>query len=132
MRYVSVSVRISFWWQFSRHVAVSIALNLSSFIYPPLVLDITNLSLDVGTHSMVFSFPGVTMTVGLPICESLTFASYQSFDQFAPKRRKQQTSRRKLDVGKHKDLETSNQLTVEWQLTENNWKPLATNWKPLN
>ena len=26
--------------EFSRHVAVSIALNLSSFIYPPLVLDI--------------------------------------------------------------------------------------------
>ena len=68
--------------EFSRHVAVSIALNLSSFIYPPLVLDIANLSLDIGTQSMVFSFPGLTMTVGLPICESLTFAFYQSFDLF--------------------------------------------------
>ena len=68
--------------EFSRHVAVIIALNLSSFIYPPLVLDIANLSLDIGTHSMVFSFPGVTMTVGLSICESLTFAFYQSFDLF--------------------------------------------------
>ena len=68
--------------EFSRHVAVSIALNLSSFIYPQLVLDIANLSLDIGTQSMVFSFPGVTMTVGLPICESLTFAFYQSFDLF--------------------------------------------------
>ena len=63
-------------------MAASIALNLSSFIYPPLVLDIANLSLDVGTQSMVFSFPGVTMTVGLPICDSLTFAFYQSFDLF--------------------------------------------------
>ena len=34
--------------EFSRHVAVSIALNLSSFIYPPLVFDIANLSLDIG------------------------------------------------------------------------------------
>ena len=68
--------------EFSRHVAVNRALNLSSFIYPPLVLDIANLSLDIGTQSMVFSFPGVTMTVGLPICESLTFAFYQSFDLF--------------------------------------------------
>ena len=56
--------------EFSRYVAVSIALNLSSFIYPPLVLDIANLSLDISTQSMVFSFPGVTMTVGLPICEA--------------------------------------------------------------
>ena len=68
--------------ELSRHVAVSIALNLSSFIYPPLVLDIANLSLDIGTQSMVFSFQGVTMMVGLPICESLTFAFYQSFDLF--------------------------------------------------
>ena len=68
--------------ELSRHVAVSIALNLSSFIYPPLILDIANLSLDIGTQSMIFSFPGVTMTVGLPICESLTVAFYQSFDLF--------------------------------------------------
>ena len=67
---------------FSRHLAVSIALNLSSFIYPPLVLDIANLSLDIGTQSLVFSFPGLTMTVGLSICESLAFAFYQSFDLF--------------------------------------------------
>ena len=63
-------------------MAVSIALNLNKFIYPPLVLDITNLSWDIGTQAMVFSFPGVTMTVGLSICESLTFAFYQSFDVF--------------------------------------------------
>ena len=36
--------------EFSRHVVVSISLNLSSFIYPPLVLDVTNLSLDIGTQ----------------------------------------------------------------------------------
>ena len=32
---------------------------------------------------MVFSFPEVTMTMVLPICESLTFAFYQSFDIFS-------------------------------------------------
>ena len=69
--------------EFSRYVAVSIDLNLSSFIYPPLVLDIaTTFSLYIGTQFMVFSFPAVTMTVGLPICESLTFAFYQSFELF--------------------------------------------------
>ena len=67
---------------FSRHVVVSISLNLSSFIYPPLVLDVTNLSLDIGTQYMVFSFPDVTMTMVLPVCESMTFAFYQSFDLF--------------------------------------------------
>ena len=68
--------------EFSRHVAVSIALNFNSFIYPPIVLDIANLSLDIGTQYMVFSFPSVTMTVGLPIGDSLTFAFYQLFDLF--------------------------------------------------
>ena len=43
---------------------------------------IANLSLYIGTQSMVFSFPGVTMTVGLPTCENLTFVFYQSFDLF--------------------------------------------------
>ena len=33
-------------------------------------------------QSMLFSFPGVAMTVGLPISESLTFAFYQSCDLF--------------------------------------------------
>ena len=56
-------------------MAVSISLNLSSFIYPPLVLGVTNLSLDIGTQ-----FPYVTMKMVLPICESLTFAFSQSFD----------------------------------------------------
>ena len=69
--------------EFSRHVVVRISLNLSSFIYPPLVLDVTNLSLDIGTQYMVFSFPDVTMTMVLPVCESMTFAFYQSFDLFA-------------------------------------------------
>ena len=36
--------------EFSRHVVVSVSLNLSSFIYPPLVLDVTILSLDIGTQ----------------------------------------------------------------------------------
>ena len=36
--------------ELSRHVAVSIALNLGSITYPPLVLDVTNLSLDIGTQ----------------------------------------------------------------------------------
>ena len=36
--------------EFSRHVVVSISLNLSSFFYPPLVLDVTHLSLDIGTQ----------------------------------------------------------------------------------
>ena len=70
--------------ELSRHVVVSISLNLSSFIYPPLVLDVTNLSLDIGTQYMVFSFPDVTMTMVLPVCESLMLAFYQSdlFDIF--------------------------------------------------
>ena len=54
--------------EFSRLVVVSISLNLSSFIYPPLVLDVTNLSLDIGTQYMVFSFPDVTMTMVLIDC----------------------------------------------------------------
>ena len=62
--------------EFSRHVVVSISLNLSSFIYPPLVLDVTNLSLDIGTQYMLFGFPDVTVTMVLPVCESLTFAFY--------------------------------------------------------
>ena len=62
--------------EFSRHVVVSISLNLSSFIYPPLVLDVTNLSLDIGTQYMVFGFPDVTVTMVLPVCESLMFAFY--------------------------------------------------------
>ena len=68
--------------EFSRHVVVSISLNLSSFINPPLVLDVTNLSLDIGTQYMVFSFPDVTMTMVLPVCEGMTLAFYQSFDLF--------------------------------------------------
>ena len=36
---------------------VSISLNLSGFIYTLLVLDVRNLSLDIGTQSMAFSFP---------------------------------------------------------------------------
>ena len=63
--------------EFSRHVLVNISLNLSSFIYPPRVLDVTNLSLDIGTQYMVFSFPDVTVTMVLLVCESLTFAFYQ-------------------------------------------------------
>ena len=54
--------------EFSRHdffVAVSISLNLSRFIYPPLDVDVANLSLDIGTQFMVFSFPNVTMTMVL-------------------------------------------------------------------
>ena len=68
--------------EFSRYVVVSISLNISSFIYPPLVLDVTNLSLDIGTQYIVFSLPDVTMTMVLPVCESMTFAFYQSFDLF--------------------------------------------------
>ena len=68
--------------EFSRHVAVSISMNLSSFINPPLVLGVTNLTLDISTQFMVFRFPDATMTMVLPICESLTFAFYQSFDLF--------------------------------------------------
>ena len=68
--------------EFSRHMVVSIPLNPSSFIYPLLVLDVTNLSLGIDTQYMLFSFPDVTMTMVLPVCESSTIAFSQSFDLF--------------------------------------------------
>ena len=68
--------------ELSRHLAVSISLNLSSFSYPPLVLDVMNLSLDISPQYMVLGFPDVRMTMVLPVCESLACAFYQSFDLF--------------------------------------------------
>ena len=68
--------------ELSRHMVVSISLNLSSFIYPPLVLGVTNLYLGIDTQYMLFSFPDVTMTMVLPVCESSTFAFSQPFDIF--------------------------------------------------
>ena len=53
--------------EFSRHMIVRISWNFSGFVYPPLALDVANLSLDVVMQFLVFSFPDVTMTVVLPI-----------------------------------------------------------------
>ena len=64
---------------FFKNVAVRISLNLISCIYPPLVINVTHLSLDIDTQPMVINCQGVTMTVVLQI---LPFVFYQSFDLF--------------------------------------------------
>ena len=47
-----------------------------------LVLDVTNLYLDIGKHSMVFSFPDATMTMVFQNYESSTCVFYHSFGYF--------------------------------------------------
>ena len=74
-----MSVRRSFWRQrrILETCGISKSLNISVYIYPPLVLDVIHLYLDIGTKYMVFSLPDVTMRMLLPICESFRHPSKQ-------------------------------------------------------